>query len=95
MPYSLYLKPYRQPIDLISDLKGKNLLFSNEHEAEKILSQISYYHFKIYLHPMLDLQGTNPKFYRSNSFFESGVELYRFDEELRILMFKAIAKIEK
>ena len=94
MPYSLYSKPYRQPIDLISDLKGKNLLFSNEHEAEKILSQISYYHFKIYLHPMLDLNGTNPKVYRSNSFFESGVELYRFDEELRILMFKAIAKIE-
>lgn len=94
MPYSLYSKPYRQPIDLISDLKGKNLLFINEHEAEKILSQISYYHFKIYLHPMLDLNGTNPKVYRSNSFFESGVELYRFDEELRILMFKAIAKIE-
>ena len=25
MPYSLYSKPYRQPIDLINDLKGKNL----------------------------------------------------------------------
>lgn len=94
MPYSLYSKPYRQPIDLINDLKAKQLLFSNEPAAEKILSQISYYHFKIYLHPMLDLSGANPKAYRQNSFFESGVELYRFDEELRILMFKAIAKIE-
>lgn len=94
MPYSLYSKPYRQPIDLINDLKAKQLLFRNEAIAEKILSQISYYHFKIYLHPMLDLNGTNPKIYRPNSFFESGIELYRFDEELRILMFKAIAKIE-
>lgn len=94
MTYSLYSKPYRQPIDLVNDLKTKQLLFRNETAAERVLSQISYYHFKIYLHPMLDLNGTNPKIYRLNSFFESGVELYRFDEDLRILMFKAIAKIE-
>jgi abortive infection bacteriophage resistance protein len=94
MPYSLYSKPYRQPSDLINDLKEKNLLFRNEEAAKKLLNQISYYHFKIYLHPMLDLQGDNPKNYHQNSYFESGVELYRFDEELKFLMFKAIAKIE-
>ena len=94
MPYTLYEKPYRQPVDLISDLKNKKLIFRNEIAAEKLLSQISYYHFKIYLHSMLDLSGDNKKHYRTDSYFESGVELYRFDEELRILMFKAIAKIE-
>lgn len=94
MPYSLYSKPYRQPIDLVNDLKIKNLIFKDEVAAKKLLSQISYYHFKIYLHPMLDLNGTNPKYYCSGSYFESGVELYRFDEDLRVLMFKSIARIE-
>ena len=46
MPYSLFTKPYRTPADLIQDLKAKNLSFRNEPDAEKLLSQISYYHFK-------------------------------------------------
>lgn len=94
MPYSLFTKPYRTPADLIQDLKAKNLSFRNEPDAEKLLSQISYYHFKIYLHPLIDKNGQNPKHYQNNTFFETGVELYRFDEELRSLMFKIIAKIE-
>lgn len=94
MPYSLFAKPYRTPSDLIQDLKAKNLSFKNELAAEKLLSQISYYHFKIYLHPLIDKNGPNKKHYMNNTFFETGVELYRFDEELRSLMFKVIAKIE-
>lgn len=94
MPYSLFAKPYRTPAHLIQDLKAKNLSFRNEAAAEKLLSQISYYHFKIYLHPLIDKLSVNQKHYRNNEFFETGVELYRFDEELRSVMFKVIAKIE-
>lgn len=94
MPYILYSKPYKNSQDLVGDLKNKNLLFKNESVAAALLDQISYYHFKIYLHPLIDPSSPNKKYYINNSFFEDGVEIYRFDEELRSLLFKVIARIE-
>jgi abortive infection bacteriophage resistance protein len=91
IPFS---KPYRLPVDLIEDLKTKHLKFENEHAANTLLSQISYYHFKIYLHPLLDLASPGSKIYRNDQFFEFGVDLYRFDEELRAYLFKVIARLE-
>jgi abortive infection bacteriophage resistance protein len=78
MPTTL-CKPYRTPADLINDLGSKKLEFLDEAEAENTLSQISYYHFKIYLHPLLDPASPGGKHYRKD-IFEYGVELYRFDE---------------
>ncbi|MGJ0636555.1 Abi family protein [Xenorhabdus bovienii] len=94
MAYIPYNKPYKKPSDLVSDLKSKNLSFHDENKAEKLLSNISYYHFKIYLHPLIDKNSQNIKNYKDGSYFETGVELYRFDEELRALMFKVIARLE-
>jgi len=94
MPTTLYRKPYRSPSDLIGDLKSKHLTFLNESEAERILSQISYYHFKIYLHPLLDPASRDGKYYRKGEFFEYGLELYRFDETLRAYLFSVIARLE-
>ncbi len=94
MPTTLYNKPYRTPADLICDLKNKKLEFLDEAEAEKTLSQISYYHFKIYLHPLLDPTSSGGKHYKKDEYFEYGVELYRFDEKLRTLLFGVIARLE-
>lgn len=94
MATTLYNKPYRSPSDLIGDLKSKHLTFLNESDAERILSQISYYHFKIYLHPLLDPASPDRKYYRCGEFFEYGVELYRFDEKLRAYLFSVIARLE-
>lgn len=94
MPTNLYSKPYRAPIDLIADLKAKKLEFLDESEAEKTLSQISYYHFKIYLHPLIDQASPSGKDYRPHEYFEYGLELYRFDEKLRALLFSVIARLE-
>ncbi|KKF38513.1 MULTISPECIES: Abi family protein [Hafnia] len=94
MPTTLYSKPYRTPADLVSDLKHKKLEFLDETEAENTLSQISYYHFKIYLHPLLDPASPNGKNYRKDEYFEYGLELYRFDEKLRVLLFGVIARLE-
>nr|WP_265345852.1 Abi family protein [Klebsiella variicola] len=66
----------------------------DEAEAENTLSQISYYHFKIYLHPLLDPASPGGKHYRKDEYFEYGVELYRFDEKLRVLLFGVIARLE-
>jgi len=94
MPTTLYIKPYRTPADLINDLKTKKLEFLDEAEAENTLSLISYYHFKIYLHPLLDPASPGGKHYRKDEYFEYGVELYRFDEKLRVLLFGIIARLE-
>ncbi|MEQ9998036.1 Abi family protein [Pectobacterium versatile] len=94
MPYVPYSKPYKKPSDLVTDLKAKNLSFKAPIAAESLLSQISYYHFKIYLYPLIDQSSPGKKFYRTGVHFESGVELYRFDEELRVLLFRIIARIE-
>lgn len=94
MTYVPYSKPYRAPADIIHDLKGKNLCFLDEQAAIKILNNISYYHFKIYLHPLIDSSSPNKKNYRANEYFEDGLDLYRFDESLRMILFKAISRIE-
>lgn len=94
MPYTPYGKPYRTPSDIVQDLKLKNLSFLDEQAAEKTLSDINYYHFKIYLRPLIDTTSKDNKTYRQHEFFEDGLDLYRFDESLRIILFKAIARIE-
>ncbi|MGG4665112.1 Abi family protein [Providencia vermicola] len=94
MSYIPYVKPYKTPADIISDLKTKQLSFIDENIAEKILSQINYYHFKIYLHPLLDPSCPTGKNYRSGEFFEDAVDLYRFDEQIRCILFRVIARIE-
>ncbi|WP_250981548.1 Abi family protein [Rahnella sp. CG8] len=65
----------------------------DEAEAERTLSQINYYHFKIYLHPLSDPASPSGKHYRKHEYFEYGVELYRFDEKFRVLLLGVIARL--
>ncbi|SDZ73445.1 Abortive infection bacteriophage resistance protein [Desulfuromusa kysingii] len=91
MAYSLYNKPYRTYVDLVQHLQAKNLTVTDTAKAQEILKKINYYRFKIYLRPFLD-QPTNT--YRQGATFEQGLELYRFDDELRDLTFKLIGRLE-
>ena len=92
MAYTLYNKPYQSPQQLIATLQSKNVLFLNIPAAEKILSEINYYKFKMYLHPFLD--PTQPKKYYVGTKFEDALELYRFDDKLRDILFSIIGRIE-
>lgn len=92
MAYTLYNKPYQSPQQLILALQSKNILFSDIPVAEKILSEINYYKFKMYLHPFLD--PTLPKQYYVGAKFEDALELYRFDDKLRDILFSIIGRIE-
>ena len=92
MAYTLYNKPYQSPQQLILALQSKNILFSDIPVAEKILSEINYYKFKMYLHPFLD--PTLPKQYYVGTKFEDALELYRFDDKLRDILFSIIGRIE-
>lgn len=92
MAYTLYNKPYQSPQQLIAILQSKNIIFSDIPAAEKILSEINYYKFKMYLHPFLD--PTLPKQYKVDTKFEDALELYRFDDKLRDILFSIIGRIE-
>lgn len=91
MPYRLYDKAYQSPEDLVLFMQAKGLTVGDEQNAQEFLENVNYYRFKVYLWPFLD---ATQSFYVANSTFEQGVELYRFDEELRNFIFTMICRIE-
>ncbi|TXJ05114.1 MAG: Abi family protein [Acinetobacter sp.] len=91
MTYVLYNKPYKTPADLIVHMQNKGLQINNIPDAEKLLSFINYYRFKIYLFPFLDHSTSR---YHQGTVLENGIQLYRFDDELRGVLFSVIGRIE-
>ncbi len=91
MPYNLYTKPYQTPADLVFYMRAKGLTVNDELKAINFLESVNYYRFKIYLWPFLDQSLDS---YHQGASFEKGVELYRFDEGLRNLLFLCISRIE-
>ena len=87
----LYNKPYTAPQDLIPYLEGKELSIEDKGNAEKILKNINYYRFKVYLRPFLDIESGK---FKEGSSFEKAHQLYRFDDELRDILFSIIGRIE-
>lgn len=91
----LFIMQYKKPPLSISDqiklLEDRGLIISNRNEAEKYLSNISYYRLSAYMYPFKDL-ATN-EFINSIT-FEEIINLYFFDKELRLLIFDAIEIIE-
>lgn len=90
--YIPYTKPYQTPQQLVATLQSKNLIVQNVQDAEEVLSHINYYKFKIYLHPFLD--PSDPKKYIPITKFEDALELYRFDDKLRDILFSIIGRLE-
>ena len=86
MPF--YEKPFKTEEQIIQLLEDKGLRFIDKNLANQTLKNINYYRFKIYIHA---LKNSDNKY---NGSFEEALELYRFDEELRLLLFKYISRIE-
>lgn len=91
MSYFLFTKPYRPPSDLLNYLQEKGLIIDDLASAERFLNSINYYRFKIYLVPFHDHAASK---YEPTASFDDGLELYRFDDELRNILFSAIGRIE-
>lgn len=91
MSYYLYEKPFKKPEEIIEKLRSMNLNISDESAAKQFLTHINYFRFKIYLRPFLE---DCTRVYKSGSTFEAAVELYRFDDELRDVLFSLIGRIE-
>lgn len=77
----------------IAKLKLRGLSFHNENEAHLFLSNVSYYRFRAYTYPFQD-NTTNTHHFINRITFEEIVSLYKFDSELRSLIFKSIETIE-
>ncbi len=74
----------------ISLLLERGLLISDETKARRYLQQISYYRLSAYF---LSYQQSKNKFNEGVS-FNNILDLYKFDRELRLLVFDCIERIE-
>lgn len=84
-----YNKPALNINQQIELLKSRNLIINNYEYAESILNNITYYRLSSYF----KFFQTNDKF-KDNTTFESVINLYNFDKELRSLIFENIRLIE-
>jgi abortive infection bacteriophage resistance protein len=93
----LYNKPYVAPSQLVNDylINQKGLFIKDEDIsfAEKILSQINWYHLKIYFYPYLDRNSETEK-YKEGTTFYHGWNNYLLDESLRTILIKHTLNIE-
>ena len=89
--YSIYSKPVKTANQIITDLQSKGIIVRNIPNAVNTLENINYFRFKIYLRHFMD-ESTGV--YYPNTKFDEALELYRFDDELRDLIFSIIGRIE-
>lgn len=89
MRYTKQLLSLQQQVEI---LRERGLYIDNEEEAVSVLDTVSYFRLAGYWRLM---EGDKQKHtFKSGSHFSNVISLYHFDEELRILVFTAIQKIE-
>jgi abortive infection bacteriophage resistance protein len=88
--------PYTKPVlsypAQLSLLKNRGVIINDDKAAEKILSHINYYRLSGYMFPFLEDKSSHT--FKNNTNFDEIIDLYNFDQELRSLIFNAIAPIE-
>ena len=91
-----YSKPYISPQKLVLDylISKKGLAIQdNEIEfAEQALSQINWYHLKIYFYPFIEDLTAEEERYKPQTSFSNGWEIYLLDDELRKIIIKSLLK---
>jgi abortive infection bacteriophage resistance protein len=87
-----YTKPPLPVQDQINLLKSRGLRIPDEEKAARYLRNISYYRLSGYMYPFL--ADAKQHLYKDGTVFEDILSLYRFDRELRLLVFSAIEKVE-
>lgn len=88
-----YCKPAIPIKDQIDKLEKRGLKFKDTTDAEKILSNISYYRLRAYTYPFQD--NINPDHpFKQEITFEEIIKLYEFDSKLRLIIFEATEYIE-
>lgn len=86
-------KYYNSPYQIITLLQERGLTIENGTSAIKQITNIGYYRFSAYLYPFLEIPKDAQSF-KPHSKFETALSLYRFDQNLRSIVFSEIAEIE-
>ncbi len=83
-------KPATTPEQQVEIMRGRGLIIADESDAIAFLSMVNYYRFGFYAYCF-----QNPKdVFIANTKFEEIVKFYKFNEEIRQLLFNYIGKIE-
>ena len=93
MSMKKYCKPAIPIKDQIDKLEKRGLKFEDTAEAEKTLSNISYYRLRAYTYPFQDNINPDHPFTQEIT-FEEIIKLYEFDSKLRLIIFEATEYIE-
>ena len=88
-----FIKTYQNPSELVHLLRTRGLVINDEHRAEHYIRNIGYYRLSAYMHPFLR-QPKTLHIFKFGTNFQQILNVYEFDQELRVLLFKEIAKIE-
>lgn len=93
-----YLKPYITPKNLVKDYliakKGLNIKDDELDFAENVLSQINWYHLKIYFYPFIEDINAEEERYKPETGFKDGWNIYLLDDDLRKIIIKHTLRIE-
>lgn len=89
IPYQKPALSYSQQINL---LKSRGLIIKNTQKAKHYLENIGYYRLSGYMYPFLD--NIPNHIFKKGTSFDDIINLYKFDRELRLLVFSTIEKIE-
>ena len=77
--------------DQVKILRYRGMEFRDEEQAKSYLQRISYFRLKYYWIDMIDEEVDD---FKEGSFFETVIERYEFDRELRQVLFKAVEMLE-
>jgi abortive infection bacteriophage resistance protein len=88
-----YTKTSLTLIEQVEKLKSRGLKFNNVDNAIHCLSNISYYRLRAYTF-QFQLNNVENQPFQDDVTFEEIIKIYDFDAKLRVLIFKAIEKIE-
>ena len=81
--------------DQVTRLRQRGMLFPDPARAAHFLSNVNFYRFRGYLDPFVDQTASgNPSPFLANTSFDSVIERYNFDRQLRILLLDAFNHIE-
>lgn len=81
--------------DQIARLIQRGMLISDYNEATHFLNNVSFYRLRGYLEPFVDHRSIgNPRSFLANTSFDSVMERYEFDRQLRTLLLDAFDHIE-
>jgi abortive infection bacteriophage resistance protein len=92
-----YNKPYVTPKNLVIDYliskKGLSIQDDEFQFAEQALSQINWYHLKIYFYPFIEDLTAEEERYKPQTSFRNGWDIYLLDDDLRKIIIKHTLKI--